>query len=66
MGYSPQGHKESDRTEVTEHAHVHRRNSMVYSVPRPYLNPVRAETVRHPAALQRSWAKQGAHIKSVK
>ena len=22
MGYSPQGHKESDTTEVTEHAHI--------------------------------------------
>ena len=32
VGYSPEGHKESDMTEVTEHAHSCRNNDLVVLV----------------------------------
>ena len=29
MGYSPQGHKESDRNEMTEHKYAHLKNMLL-------------------------------------
>ena len=43
MGYSPQGHKELDTTEVTEHAHMQRRGQREEMAQRARNRPAKQE-----------------------
>ena len=54
MGYSPQGHKESDATEVTSHIHIHICGYVCVYI---YMASPVAQRIKRLPAMQETWVR---------